>query len=100
MCVCVYIHTYIYMCQGHSKDSKPLPERRAIAELVLSQHAIVTYKTKKTNSDFCQFLCQWGPYERLEVCDKYKSGWGLELFERLVCVCTYIYTETYISYCK
>ena len=44
--------------EGCSKSSKPHQERRVIAEhFLLWQHIIISYKTGKTNSDFCLNFC-------------------------------------------
>ena len=50
----ITIYIYIYIYKGHSKCSKPHPERRAIAECYCwGQHTTTSYKMKKTNSNLC-----------------------------------------------
>ena len=61
----------LYIYEDCSKGSKGHPERIAMTEHFCCGNT-PTYKTRKTNSDFSQFLCKSGPIQIWVVCDKSK----------------------------
>ena len=50
----MYTHTHTYIYEGSSESFKPHSEDRVMLKIfVLWQHTIVSYKTRKANSNFC-----------------------------------------------